>query len=105
MPRIYAQGKVVGSVEDGILRKRVNSKIHFLKIPPAIALDAAMLQEAVELGASEIEIYDRDSDVVFSSSVDFFRENSFPVNRGFGEQLAMPIERWRAISSQQPELF
>jgi len=89
-----AAGQVVGEVRDGVLRKAVRKSIHFLHTPPAIAWDRCVLEEAERLGATRTEVVDLESGTVYSAPLSAFFRYGIRVNRGYGEQLALPLSRW-----------
>jgi hypothetical protein len=100
-------GRVVGTVSDGVLRKRVKGRRHQLQRPPAWALDVTSIEEAASKGARAIRIEDTESGREYSANLDLFRQRAFRFNRGYGDQLALPLEYWHENSagSLQPMLL
>ena len=92
---IYANGRVIGGVShDGVLSKRVKASKHFLKVPPAIAWDTEALSQAAKAGAYKIEVTDIEAGVTYGTTLHHFMEHAFSVNRGWGCQLALPLDGW-----------
>ena len=87
-------GRIVASVEDDILHKRVSAKKHMLKKPPSWAFDATLIDDAVKAGATRIEVFDSDSRLTYGVSVRLFRAEAFRVNRQHNKQLALHIKYW-----------
>src|SRR3972149_6611814 len=83
-----------GQVRNGIYTKTVTGSIHRLRKPPAWAVDISDLAEAERLGATRIEIFDRESGTIYTSTIENFRAHALPVNRGYGRQLALEGRHW-----------
>ena len=98
---IGSNGKVVGVVMKDTLHKRVNSSKHFLRKPPAIAFDKDCIDKAKKLGATKIMVHDIDTKKRFMANYKEFEEHSIKLNRGFGEQLALPISMWNELDPNQ----
>lgn len=91
---IYAGGRVVGEVHSAVFNKRIKGSLHMLRKPRAIALDVDSLRQAKEYGAATIRITDTESGAVYSCDMAHFYRHSFLLNRGYGEQRAMILDRW-----------
>ena len=93
--QIQVAGHQVGQVGGGIFKKSILGSRHFLRKPRAIALSVESLKQAEQVGASEIQITDKETGRVYSCSIEHFKEFAFPIQRGgFEPQLALPIERF-----------
>lgn len=92
--KVYAGGRVVGEVSGGVFKKTVSGSRHFLIRPRAIALDVDSIRQAKEYGAVGIEITDRETGTVYSCDMGNFARYSFDLNRGFGAQKALTLDRW-----------
>lgn len=92
--KIFAGSRVVGEVTGGVFKKTVSGSVHFLRKPPAIALDVDSIRQAREYGAVSIQITDRETGREYSCDLEYFDRHSFALNRGFGDQRAMPLDRW-----------
>jgi len=94
---LYASGRVVASLDsDGTLRRVVRSN-HILRSPPAIAFDASVIATAESLGCRHI-VCDVSGDS-YAVTMRAFRHAAVPLNRGHGEQLAMPLHAWTVTSA------
>ena len=87
---LYANGRQVAEIRDGVLYKRVRFQ---LKSPPAWALDEAHLEELRKQGGESIELTD-DSGHVWRATLADFDAHGFLVDRGYGRQRALRLERW-----------
>lgn len=97
--QIHVAGRHVGEVTGGIFKKSILGSRHILRKPPALALSVESLTQAEQVGASEIQITDTESGRVYSCSIEFFKGNSFPIQRGgFEPQLALPIGKFDVTS-------
>lgn len=95
--------QVVGKVLNGVFTKRVRGSRHFLRKPPAIALDIDTLEQALRLGATMVEIYDLESGMFYRAKIDLIFEKGFKFNRGYGDQIALCLSRWEIEQTNQGE--
>jgi hypothetical protein len=97
---LSAKGKPIAHVEpiEGslTLTKEVRGSRHFLRKPPAIAFDAAGIDQAEALGAVRIVVDDLETGRRYSSSMETFRRLALDIDRGHGRQLALPLPFWQA---------
>jgi hypothetical protein len=91
---IRAAGRVVGQVCGGTFHKTIRGSVHLLRCPPAIALDTQSLTDAEAAGAVRVTVRDAETDTVYTASIARIRARGFGVNRGHGEQLALPLHEW-----------
>jgi hypothetical protein len=96
---IRACGHVVGKVRGDTFYKSVDGSRHFLRIPPAICFDVLSLKEAERAGAVYVEVTDRETGKAYRVSIRFIWEHGFKVNRGFGDQIALPLGQWQIIGT------
>lgn len=92
---VTVKGKpvVIGHVKDGVFYKRIKSK-HFLHTPRAICLDAQNITDAQHAGAVDIRITDSETGKTYETTIEYFKNHSFPVPRGYGYQLGLVLEQW-----------
>lgn len=93
--KVYAGGKVVGQVRGDTLHKTIRAR-HYLRKPPAIAFDVAVLEQAERAGAHFVEVRDADTGTIFRTTIHHIHERGFTLNRGYGEQIALPVNGWTA---------
>ncbi len=94
---IRAGGHVVGKVKGDTFYKSVDGSRHFLRVPPAICFDVQSLKDTEQVGAVYAEVADRETGKVFHASIRLIWENGFKVNRGFGDQIALPLDKWEIV--------
>lgn len=104
---VYAQGKPVGyvDVQAGIFHKKCRASVHRLRKPLGWALDVGSLSEAERAGATLVQIEDTESGRVYTASIKAIRNNGVPLDRGFGEQLLLPLSGWNVRDSRQLDLW
>ena len=88
-----AQGKIRGIIENRVLRKEIRGRIHLLRKPPAIALDARMY-DRYRPHFDEIEITDADTGIVYRASARYFDRFREVIERGYGKQYALGLKHW-----------
>ena len=72
----------------------MRSTVHQLQRPPAWAADVDALDQARAAGASQVEIFDRDTGATYAADLADFYRRGVTVNRGHGSQLALPLAYW-----------
>lgn len=93
-----ADGRVIGNIIGDTLVKRVYGSKHMLRTPKGWAVDKTSVFEAKQAGAKKIEIRDRETGIIYRSSLDSFLSYGINFDRGFGPQIALPLDRWTVIS-------
>lgn len=88
---------------DGVFRKSLKPE-HILRIPPAISLQADVVEELEQCNCIRIEADVYGMGLLVVSFSTFLRE-SFTLERGYGLQLALPICKWHRAESMTGDLF
>lgn len=70
-------GQMVGELKEGIYRKVVSKKLHFMKVLNAWGIDERIVKELVDLGCREIRIRDKDTENIYSAPFNRFTEKGF----------------------------
>lgn len=91
---IRVGNKLVGHVSGDTFAKRVSASRHFLRTPKAIALDLDSLAQAEQAGARRVAVEDTESGIIYRASIDYIRQAGFEIDRGFGRQIALPLNGW-----------
>jgi len=97
-------GKPVGYVENGILKKRVQASKHMLRIPRGWAWDKDILEEAVAEGIEETEIFDTEDEITYTAKIKNILEKGQVVNRGYGVQVVLHLFRWKKKKQKNNEI-
>lgn len=74
--------------------RRVEGSRHFLRKPRAITNDMSALAEAERLGAERVRIVDSETGAEYTCIIPIIREHGFILDRGWGEQIALPFAYW-----------
>jgi len=87
--------KFVYSIKDRYLFKKVQKSKHFLESPEAIAIDKDIFKKAVKMDhIIGVKVYEIEHGITYTASLENFITNSILIDRGFGEQYALPLEYW-----------
>ena len=98
------RGKAVGTIKGDVFYKKLSSRRHFLRKPPAISFDEESLKKAFNYGAKKIVIYDKDTKKNYTANFETVYEKGFKVGRGFGKQIALPLSFWNVEEDAQETL-
>ena len=106
---IWAAGKAVGTVLDGVFVKRVQASRHFLRKPPSICLDAQSLADAQRAGARLVAITDTETGKTYRADIATIRKHGKTIDRGHGAQIALSLGKWQCddptVTHRQLDLF
>ena len=92
-------GRVIATIENGRLTKRVMESKHLLLFPRGWAIDVNAINQAKRLGIKWIHIIDRETGKQYRSTIDNFLENSEAFDRGYGRQRVLPLPFWQTKKS------
>lgn len=98
------KGKVIGRLVGKTLQKKVKGSVHRLRKPPGWAWDKKVLEEAEKLGGTESEIKDIETGTKYIANLSIFRVHGILINRGHGEQIALPIAYWTTDEEDNPQI-
>jgi hypothetical protein len=100
---VYLPGssKIIGYVSGLVFAKTISGSKHFLRRPAAIAFDVATLDAAEAAGAVMVKVTDGETGHVYAQRIVTIRAYGFPVTRGFGRQIALPLNAY-AIDGKPP---
>lgn len=85
---------------DGLFLKRVEPK-HILRQPPAIAIQGGVILKLKGMECRLIRVEVSDGRIYEVSFADFLK-HGFILDRGFGKQMALPLDKW--TDPNKPEL-
>lgn len=92
---IFLNGQKMASVVGDELQQSRDGSRHFLHSPsPAIAFDPELLRKAKREGAVRVRITDKETGCNYRTTIQAIEEHGFPVYRGAGPQVALPITAW-----------
>jgi hypothetical protein len=93
--KITLGDKTIGIVANNAFIKNLHSSRHFLRKPEAICFDIESIEKVVKLGAKLIKILDLDTGRIYEASIALLKEKGIHINRGFGDQIALPLRYWK----------
>jgi len=88
-------GQVIGWFEGDSFTKCVCGSKHRLRRPPAWAIDAEVFDDDVKPKATQIIIWDKESNTKWKTSVETFDKHKGTLDRGFGRQYFLPLSRFQ----------
>ena len=93
-------------IKDDVLFKSARASVHFLKVPPAIAIDLFIFNNA-RSKVKYVQVFEKEKGIFYTARVLDFVSYGFVINRGFGEQIALPMKYWEKsyIPDIVPEMF
>ena len=98
------RGKVIGKLVGKTLQKNVKGSIHQLRKPPGWAWDKSIIEEAESLGGEQTEITDIETGKKYKARLNDFHVYGILINRGFGEQIALPLAIFVTDDEDNPQL-
>ncbi len=99
-------GRHSGCVVDGFrLVRRVRRSVHQLRQPPAWAFERNILEQAHEAGASLVEVHDVENGITYTAPLATLWQKGIRIQRGHGEQIALPLSLWHREDPKQGRLF
>lgn len=88
---IYSDGRQTGSVRDGIYRRTLKAN-HFLKYPEvSVCVSTDVLDQLQALEVQSLEFKHSETGTRYKCSLEHFLECGRRLNRGYGEQIALPL--------------
>ena len=92
-------GKVIGEYDsiDKVFFKKVRGSAHMLREPLAWAIDSVVVDTLDNLDCEEIQVTDRENGKEYVVEFATFQEKAIIVDRGYGEQKALPLNYWTVI--------
>jgi hypothetical protein len=94
---------VVAVITRGALTKQVDGSRHFLRVPPAIALDADAVATAEAQDIQAVIVTDRETGNVYSTTIAELRAHGWQLERSaYGKQIAMRLSRW-SVNGNPPK--
>ncbi|NLG97114.1 MAG: hypothetical protein GX491_07115 [Chloroflexi bacterium] len=97
-PVYRSDGRIIGQLQGDTLVKKVTGSRHMLRTPKAWTVDVVAAEQAKRAGARYIEIRDRESGITYRVSLDRFIRYGIRLDRGYGAQIALPLEKWTVMN-------
>jgi len=94
-PAPKAQRPKHGNIVADTWQKTVRGSLHQLRKPKGWAVDVFDLDAAERCGALYVALHDLESLRWHWAAVATIRQKGWPLDRGFGRQVALGLEHWR----------
>ena len=94
---VKIEGRKLGEVRGKFYYRQIYGSRHFLRQPLAIAYLIESLKQAGEMGARVAVVTDRETGVTYRATFETIRAHGVRVSRGYGEQIALPLEFWERL--------
>lgn len=99
---LYAfNGRKVAALWGNVLVKIVKGTKQMLRYPLGWACDVTVANTAKSMGANWFQIFNKETKEIYECSMDDFLEKGLEINRGFGDQLVLPIQHWNCIRIEE----
>lgn len=95
-------GKIIGWVESDSLNKNISSSKHMLLKPKGIAWDFSVLERARKENLKRIYVHDKETGNEYEATLEDIFHYGVRINRGFGEQIVLPLKYWQKKVKGQP---
>lgn len=103
---LTCDGRHSGCVLDGFrLVRRVRGSKHLLRKPPAWSFERNILEQAHEHGVKVVEVHDLESNTTYTAPLALLWQRGIRLERGHGEQIALPLNLWHVENPAQGRLF
>lgn len=97
-----ADNRIAGALVGGYLRKIVQGSRHMLRSPRGWAIDAHALATARAAGALGLRVEDTETGRVYLADWAALDAHGYSFNRGYGDQVALPIQYWQLEGAPAP---
>lgn len=98
-------GKIIAVLKKGVLIKKVDSRIHKLRIVDGYGIDKIAYERAMKEGISKIRVVESDTGKELEVSVPLFEEKCLTMNLGYGPQFVLAGSYWEVKMKGQERLI
>ncbi len=101
-------GHIVGNIvqdDDGtcwIEKWGLDPALHQLRIPPAWCIDVEHYHMLKEVSGAGVRLHTIDG-ATWVASLEAYTRWGFTIDRGHASQRALPLDKWRRVSPEQPQ--
>lgn len=95
IPIYRSDGKTVGHVEGDEYHTARRRSVHLLRQPPGWAIDLSILRELEARGVRRVILRETEEGSTYEAELSAFRRHGVRIERGHGEQIALPLIFWR----------
>jgi hypothetical protein len=87
-------GKIIGSIVNGRLVKRVRQSRHLYRKIPGWSFSIDVLETLDDLDIQRIWVIDQETEKTYKAALSDFQRYGVFVNNGGDVQLCLPLDRW-----------
>jgi hypothetical protein len=84
----------IGSLKDGIFRKRLKKSVHLMRNSDSWAIQYDVLKKARDAGCVEVRILEIEENIIYSVSMETLWGQSQVMNWGDGQQAFLPRSKF-----------
>ena len=95
-------GQIIGWIDGNAFCKKVKASKHMLRIPRGWAWDVFVLERARNEGLDKTIIYEKERHTVHCLIMRAFWQHGVYLNRGYGEQICLPLKFWQVSNKCVP---
>jgi len=95
-------GKIIGWIEGNSFNKNISSSKHMLQKPKGIAWDLSVLERARKENLKRTYVHDKETGNEYEAILEDFFRYGVRINRGFGEQIVLPLKFWQIKAPGRP---
>jgi hypothetical protein len=103
IPIHLSDGRFVGTVSGDVFRKKLRKSRHMLHSPLGWASDEDILVFITQLGVDKFVIDEIEEGITYEATLDSFYKYGILIDRGYGQQRALPLRFWRKQGEGIPQ--
>lgn len=89
-----SDGKAVGHIDGDTYHTKRKRSVHMLRQPQAWAIDRAILYRLTDADVLRVVVHETEAGQTYTARLADFWKHGIRVNRGHGEQIALPLAWW-----------
>jgi len=102
---LFVGSRMIGYIEERVFYKKVVGSIHKLQNPEAWCVDVDIFEKTIINDADTIVVYDTEKRKEYRASVDNFLRFKGSIDRGFGAQYFLTLDKWLIRNAGQGALI
>ena len=99
LPLKLKNGKVGIYIRGHVGRKEVFGSLHMNKAPPGWGMSEEIFVQLKRYGVDTIQVFDKETKILYVASRVTFEENSVPINHKAGPQRVLAIDYWNKFEN------
>jgi len=99
MTDFFHNNRMIGSLKEGVFRKRVKKSKHLMRKLNAWGIQFDALMELNKQGCTEIRILETEENKVYSTPLEVIWKQGKVENFGDGDQAFLPLSQWKITNN------